>query len=134
MFLERTAPGVWYAPTTRYLTVASQAVGGASESATGLGRRPGGGLPRRFLAAYEAALLGPSAAASDGDGIVPLSVAHLNGAAQLTFDDVLHGYIGSPWYGDDEVVDRWWPVALDLWREALRSRVGLTSGREAFSI
>jgi len=27
-----------------------------------------------------------------------------------------------PWYGDDEIIDRWWPRAVDLWRVALAAR------------
>jgi hypothetical protein len=53
---------------------------------------------------------------------VPVGAVHLAGAEQLTFDDVLHGHIGSPWYGDERVVERWWPVAVRLWREALSAR------------
>jgi hypothetical protein len=30
--------------------------------------------------------------------------------------------VGAPWYGDDIMLDRWWPVALDLWRSALAAR------------
>jgi hypothetical protein len=59
-----------------------------------------------------------------GDGIVPFSAVHLEGAEQLTYDDVRHGMIGTPWYGDDAIIDRWWPAALRLWREALEAREG----------
>jgi hypothetical protein len=43
-----------------------------------------------------------------GDGVVPLCSAHLDGAKQLTLDNVYHS-INKPdrWYGSDSVVD-WW--------------------------
>ncbi|MGZ5398311.1 MAG: hypothetical protein ACXWEI_23515, partial [Mycobacterium sp.] len=57
-----------------------------------------------------------------GDGIVPASAVHLDGADQLTFDEVRHGVFGGPWYGDDAIIERWWPTATRLWREALATR------------
>ena len=57
-----------------------------------------------------------------GDGIVPFSAVHLDGATQLTYEDVRHGMVGAPWYGDDAMLDRWWPVAIDLWHSALEAR------------
>ena len=57
-----------------------------------------------------------------GDGIVPASAVHLEGAEQMTFDDVRHGMTGGPWYGDEPIIDRWWPAALRLWQEALAAR------------
>ena len=54
-----------------------------------------------------------------GDGIVPVTTVHLAGARQLTYHDVRHGHVGGPWYADDVVVDRWWPTALELWRERI---------------
>jgi hypothetical protein len=30
--------------------------------------------------------------------------------------------VGAPWYGDDAMLDRWWPVAIDLWQAALKAR------------
>jgi hypothetical protein len=38
------------------------------------------------------------------------------------FEDVVHGMIGTPWYGDDQIIDRWWPDAVRLWQEALAAR------------
>jgi hypothetical protein len=57
-----------------------------------------------------------------GDGLVDEARVHLPGARHLTFDDVLHGTFGGPWYGDDHVIDRWWTPALEGWREALAAR------------
>jgi pimeloyl-ACP methyl ester carboxylesterase len=47
-----------------------------------------------------------------GDGIVPVESALLPGAEHLVFDDVRHDREGGLWYGDREVVERWWPEEL----------------------
>lgn len=47
-----------------------------------------------------------------GDGVVPLSNAHLTDAYQLTLPDVYHS-INAPlncWYGGDGIVDYWIPL------------------------
>ncbi|KAG7342477.1 PGAP1-like protein [Nitzschia inconspicua] len=43
-----------------------------------------------------------------GDGVVPYSAAHLDGAVQLDLKGVLHS-INAPdnWYGSSQVIDRW---------------------------
>jgi hypothetical protein len=53
-----------------------------------------------------------------GDGLVGNDLCQLEGARHIALPDVIHGVFGSPWYGDEEVIDRWWPVALDLWRQS----------------
>jgi pimeloyl-ACP methyl ester carboxylesterase len=57
-----------------------------------------------------------------GDGLVDEERSRLPGAQHLAFDDVLHGTLGGPWYGDAHIIDRWWPLALEAWREALAAR------------
>lgn len=109
-FLERETPGAYFAPRTAYLSVGSAyrgrrfkgLVGKASDEIFGMvvGRGEDGG----------------------GDGIVPSAAVHLAGAEQLTYEDVRHGHIGANWYGDDRIIERWWPVALGLWQEALEAR------------
>lgn len=49
-----------------------------------------------------------------GDGVTPVAAAHLEGALNLTFDDVLHSprSLNRPslvhqWYGSPQVVQRW---------------------------
>ncbi|MGD1896711.1 MAG: lipase family alpha/beta hydrolase [Phormidesmis sp.] len=43
-----------------------------------------------------------------GDGVVPLSVAHLEGARNITLDDVLHSpRRNALWYGSETVVKEW---------------------------
>ncbi len=111
-FLDATNPGAFFAPRTGYLTVAGGAVQGGSAAA-------------RFYGALHRS----SARSSAGDGLVPIDAAHLPGARHLTLPDVRHGHWGSPWYGDAEVIDRWWPEALDVWRSALEARRVLAPAR-----
>jgi len=54
-----------------------------------------------------------------GDGIVPLSSAHLPGAIQVTLPRVYHS-INAPkdiWYGGDRVIDFWLPTVLAAYYE-----------------
>ena len=116
-FLDRTSPGAYFAPRTAYLSIGARTPGAAFP---GLG----GELANEFFSIA----VGDETRAM-GDGIVPYSAVHLEGARQLTFDDVRHGMIGTPWYGDEEIIDRWWPTALELWRAALAARTTAQSRR-----
>jgi hypothetical protein len=109
-FLDRETPDAFFAPRTAYLTVGSSYPSAAITGAVG-----------RLSADVFSMVVGRETAEL-GDGIVPVAAVHLPGAEQLTYDDVRHGMIGSPWYGDDRVIDRWWPVALRLWTDALAAR------------
>ncbi len=111
-FLDRETPGAFLAPRTRYLTVGSGNPQAAFTGIVGL------------VADQAFSMIVGTNTKALGDGIVPASAVHLPGAEQITFDDVRHGMIGTPWYGDDEIIDRWWPVALRLWHEALDTRSG----------
>lgn len=116
-FLAGHAPGAWHAPSTAYLTVASDAVRPPPEPC----RAPRRGPIARLQHACFRRITGPTLA--DGsDGIVSLALAHLEGARHLTLHDTLHGVVGSPWYGDAAIIDRWWPSAVDAWRDALDAR------------
>ena len=114
-FLDRESPGAYFAPRTAYLSVGSSYPVAAFP----------GLLGRLSNDVFSIAVGGDTQAL--GDGIVPASAVHLDGAEQLTFDDVLHGHSGAPWYGDDEIIDRWWPVAERLWRGALEARAQAAS-------
>jgi hypothetical protein len=109
-FLDQATPGAHFAPRTSYLSVG--------------GRTPGAEFPG--LAGVLANELFSVAVGREtqnlGDGFVPYSAVHLEGATQLTYDDVRHGMVGAPWYGDDVMLDRWWPVALERWHAALKAR------------
>jgi hypothetical protein len=109
-FLDRESPGAYFAPRTSYLSVGSSYPVQAYP-----------GLVGRLAGEFFSIAVGDDTRAA-GDGIVPASGVHLEGAEQLTFDDVLHGHIGAPWYGDEKIIERWWPVAERLWREALVAR------------
>jgi hypothetical protein len=108
-----STPGAWFAPGTAYLTVGSTRARRAHA-------RPLRPWSRIVRGTFDR-IVGPLTDAG-GDGLVPAAASHLEGATQLTFEDVLHGVFGRPWYGDAEIIDRWWPVAVDLWRGALEAR------------
>lgn len=121
-FLDRESPGAFFAPRTGYLSV------GSAHAATALPGLAGRGVDEFFSIA-----VGEDTRRL-GDGIVPAAAVHLHGAEQLTFDDVVHGMIGTPWYGDDTIIDRWWPSALRLWRAALAARSAPAAERQMAEI
>jgi hypothetical protein len=48
---------------------------------------------------------------------------HLEGARHLVIEGAVHGPgLGGDWYGSDDAVDAWWPVAMEVWRSALAAR------------
>jgi hypothetical protein len=112
-FLDAVTPGAFFAPRTAYLTVGSDLVRPEEAPARWLWDRLRG---RAFTH-----LVGPHGALG-GDGIVQLEASQLAGAEHTTFHDVRHGHIGGPWYGDDEIIERWWPRAVEAWRGALAAR------------
>jgi len=109
-FLNRETPGAFFAPRTQYITIGSAFPQAAFDGVVGR------------LAEEVFSMIVGTDSHSLGDGIVPASAVHLDGAEQITFDDVCHGMIGTPWYGDDEIIDRWWPTATQRWQEALQAR------------
>lgn len=114
-FLDEHTPGAFFAPATGYVTVAGSRIRGAPP-----------GDPHRarvFAGRTYAGLLGDDGRTADGDGVIPIPAAHLDGATQLTLTGVIHGQaMRAPWYGDNTVIDAWWPAAIDAWREALAAR------------
>jgi len=117
-FLAEHQPGARYAPATTYLTVASDAVRPRPRAVRRRTRNPVK-LARNWF--FRAVVGTPDPAGSDG--VVSAAIAHLEGARQVTFHDVVHGVLGGPWYGDTVAVDRWWPAAVDAWRGALNERL-----------
>ena len=113
-FAEEHIPGAFFAPRVGYLTVASRAEPG----------RRSGTLRERWLWRAYVRAIGPDAPDEiDGDGLVPVASAVLDGARHIVLDDIDHGQgAGRPWYGSDEGLDRWWDAALETWREALEVR------------
>ena len=55
----------------------------------------------------------------DGDGIIPICSAHLDGAIQVNIENTRHAAlliadsVGSAWYGSDIVVNKWFGEVLD---------------------
>jgi hypothetical protein len=111
---DRLVPGAFFDPRISYVAVGSRAVRGDPD---------GTGKERIAHLLYRSVIGKAAVAGTVGDGIVPLESALLAGARQVILDEALHSPGGSgPWYGTDEELDEWWPVALETWREALRHR------------
>jgi hypothetical protein len=111
---NRLVPGATFAPRTAYVSVASRAI---------RARRTGSGRERVAERLYQGLLHDPTARDLEGDGVVPVRSAVLEGARHVILDDVVHGQgAGRPWYGADRGLDGWWPIAVDAWRTALRAR------------
>merc|ERR1711862_133509 len=56
-----------------------------------------------------------------GDGVIPVDIAHLDGAEQITIKGVLHSINEAgttmptdSWYGSEKIVDKWLVKTLDL--------------------
>jgi hypothetical protein len=111
---NRLVPGAAFAPRTGYVTVASRAV---------VARHGGSGRERVAERLYQGLLHDPTARELEGDGVVPVRSALLEGARHVVLDDIVHGQAaGRPWYGADRGLDGWWRIALGAWRAALRAR------------
>jgi len=115
-FAERHVPGAMFAPTTGYVSVASSFLVGRLGSDDGRER-----FVRRL---YEDVYPQPDLEAVAGDGLIPVAAALLPGSRQIVLPNAVHAP-GSrtAWYGAGANLDAWWPVALDAWREALRTRL-----------
>ena len=111
--LERTTPGAFHAPTTGYLTVGSTLTRPARRAPTNSVKQAVNRIMRVFVGETPGAR---------GDGIVDNEMCQLAGVRHMALPDVLHGTFGGPWYGDADVIDRWWPAALEEWRAALAAR------------
>ena len=118
-FADEVIPGATFAPRVGYVTVASRAIVGAAD-----------GDPRaRTALRFYRGLLGEDRAHVEGDGLIPVESALLEGAVRIVLDDVVHGQFGGqPWYGSEEVIDAWWPAALEAWHAALRVRASEPPG------
>jgi hypothetical protein len=116
-FLDEMTPGAFFAPRTGYVTVAGSYTRGAASNDPDRRRRAAG-------EAY-ARVMGEAARQGEGDGLIPVAAAHLDGAIQLTLPGIVHAQaMRAPWYGDDPALDLWWPVALEAYRAALEARAG----------
>ncbi|HEX7491667.1 MAG TPA: hypothetical protein VF337_08200 [Candidatus Limnocylindrales bacterium] len=115
---EAAVPGAFFAPKIGYVSVASRAI---------TGEPAGAGRQRVAHLLYRSVIGRAAVPGTEGDGLVPAVAARLDGATQVTLDDAAHspGTMGE-WYGSERSLDVWWPVALEVWRGALRARVGGT--------
>jgi pimeloyl-ACP methyl ester carboxylesterase len=112
-FLERVAPGAYWAPRVGYLSVGSRYVEGG-------GWR--NGWTRWSAGRFYGAFLGDRAARGWGDSLIPVDACELDGARCLTLEGIAHGQAIAAWYGDDPGLDGWWDAAVETWRDALRAR------------
>lgn len=111
---DATVPGAFFAPEIGYLSVASRAIQGNPQ---------GTGRERIAHLLYRSVIGRAAVPGTEGDGLVPVVAAGLDGARQLVIDGAVHGPgAAGPWYGSDDAVDAWWPLALEAWRSALEHR------------
>ncbi|HYM83892.1 MAG TPA: hypothetical protein VEY67_07065 [Candidatus Dormibacteraeota bacterium] len=116
-FTDAVIPGAAFAPHVGYVTVASRSIRGA----------PDGDQREQTAHRFYRGLLGDELSVAEGDGLIPVASALLDGATRIVLPNAVHGQFGGgPWYGSDEIVDAWWPAALDAWHGALRARVEAT--------
>jgi len=113
-YVEENFPGAFFKDKgIEYITVGGSAVLGVDKASRGTAEK------ESFISYKRLAGRGDVL----GDGIVPLSSAHLEGAAQITLPAAKHS-IGTPseWYGADDVIDQWLPeVTLRLAFQTLKA-------------
>lgn len=119
-YVNRNYPGAYLQPQgVFYITVCGTAVFGDNTAE----RKD----PRRYAADSYVQVTGNVANGGNeaGDGIVPLSSAHLSGAQQITLPNVWHS-INAPdnyWYGRADVVRQWLPQTLKAMTSKPRQRL-----------
>jgi pimeloyl-ACP methyl ester carboxylesterase len=106
-----------------YVTVAGNAVTGGievSRDVDDIYARRGEGSAQNVAKINYESLIGDFKGVS-GDGVVPLSIAHLEGAEQITLDGVLHSINEAgttlstdSWYGSEKIVDLWLNKTIDI--------------------
>jgi pimeloyl-ACP methyl ester carboxylesterase len=100
-WIEEQYPGAYFAPQVKYTSIGGKVI---------RGHRHGSLRERGVYKVYER-LCGDGNVW--GDGLVPLASQLLSGAQQIVLDGVSH-YLGfgGPWYGETEVIPRWWNVCM----------------------
>lgn len=120
-FANEYVPGAFWAPRIGYLSVASRWIAGRHGGDQDAGQR----AARRF---YEQILPPPHPPVIEGDGVIPVAAALLPGARHIVLDGVAHAPgARHRWYGSQDVIDEWWPAAVETWREALAARAAATA-------
>jgi hypothetical protein len=98
--VEELYPGAFFAPQVQYTSVAGTAVRG----------NPRGSLRERLAFRWYGRLCGDGE--QEGDGLVPIASALLDGSHTVRLEGVSHySGFGGPWYGEADVVRRWWGAA-----------------------
>ena len=121
-FANQCVPGAFWAPRVGYLSVASRWLAGPEPGAERDGREK---TARRF---YEQVLAPPYPSVIEGDGLIPVEAALLPGAHHIVLDDVAHAPgARHRWYGSQDVIDAWWPAALETWQGALAARADVAA-------
>lgn len=92
-FVEKNCPGAYHAPDVRYVTIAGKYIRGAPL----LGK---GSIAQKIVGAGYQQVCGD--AEVDGDGVVPLPSAHLEGALNITLEGVYHSPLGAEDPGSDQ--------------------------------
>ena len=99
-------PGAFFSPQVTYIAVAGKAIRGD----------PQGSQRERQVYKWYRDMTGEGAVW--GDGIVPVTSALLRGAVPIVLEDVGHfAGFGPSWYGDVDVVRRWWTAMDDNERD-----------------
>ena len=121
-FANSVVPGAAFAPTTGYVSVASEMLVGRLDATDG------GSRFVRHL--YEDVYPQPGQEAVSGDGLIPVVAALLPGSLHVVLAGAVHGPgPRAPWYGSAANLEVWWPLALAAWRDALRARIAGSAGR-----
>lgn len=100
--VNQDCPGAYH-DKVQYVTVAGRYIKGAAldDSSASIAAKIAG-------AGYQQTC---GRADAEGDGIVPVDIAHLDGAVNLTLDGAYHSPLGASkdrrWYGTPEIASRW---------------------------
>lgn len=106
-YINDNFPGAYFQKIA-YVTIGSSAIYGNSSAPKGI---------EKFAAQSYFKVTGniENNGNEVGDGLVPLSSAHLNGALQITLNNAWHS-INAPnnmWYGNPDIIDIWLPKAIN---------------------
>jgi pimeloyl-ACP methyl ester carboxylesterase len=96
-WVQNRYPDAFFAGPVRYTSVAGRIIQGKED-----------GTPREQFAFRSYRDLAGDGTAW-GDGMIPVKSALLRNSQQITLEGVSHyrGF-GGPWFGDDNIVERWW--------------------------
>lgn len=96
-------PGTYLKKRIKYVTVAGTAVRASKQSKSGSAQ----GFAYRSYKTVRGELLDSQDFV--GDGVTPLSAAHLDGAIQITIPEAYHGPTApnDMWFGGNDVIDKW---------------------------